>query len=152
MNCETPPTPTVNTTKPRRLKVEFYDPDGVKHSITVDGPVTREKVGKLLDIVEVMAGTPRATALGLSPRKFDRLASTIISRLKGKDFSSAEAKKLFETDFGEKIPLSTVSTYLSRLADRGVLERGQEGSLLRYRVRSEEQSPSLALRPSIQPS
>lgn len=124
----------------------------MRHSITIDGPVTREKVTKILDLVEVMSGTPQATALGLSPRKFDRLASTVLSRLRGKEFTSSDAKKSFETTFGEKIPLSTVSTYLSRLADRGVLEREQKGVLLRYRVRPEEQSPSLALRTSTQPS
>ena len=124
----------------------------MRHSITIDGPVTREKVTKILDLVEVMSGTPQATALGLSPRKFDRLASTVLSRLRGKDFTSSDAKKSFETTFGERIPLSTVSTYLSRLADRGVLEREVKGVLMRYRVRSEEQSPSLALRTSTQPS
>ena len=132
--------------------MEFYDSEGVRHSITIDGPVTREKVTKILDLVEVMSGTPQATALGLSPRKFDRLASTVLSRLRGRDFASSDAKKSFESTFGEKIPLSTVSTYLSRLADRGVLEREQKGVLMRYRVRSEEQSPSLALRTSSQPS
>jgi hypothetical protein len=142
----------VNVTKPRRLKVEFYDSEGVRHSITIDGSVTREKVGKILDLVEVMAGTPRASALGLSPRKFDRLASTVLSRLRGKDFTSADAKKLFETTFGEKIPLSTVSTYLSRLADRGVLERKEGGALMLYHVTPEERSPSLSLPASSQPS
>ena len=142
----------MKVTKPRRLKVEFYDSEGVRHSITVDGPVTREKVGKILDLVEVMSGTPRASALGLSPRKFDRLASTVISRLQGKEFTSSDAKRSFEAAFGEIIPLSTVSTYLSRLADRGILERKEEGAPLRYRVRSEEQSLSLVLRTSLQPS
>ena len=140
--------------KPRRLKVEFYDAEGVRHSITIDGPVTREKVGKLLDLVEVMAGTPRATAtaLGLSPRKFDRLASVIISQLKEKEFTATEAKSSFEKSFSEKIPISTVSTYLSRLIDRGVLEKAQDKPNLHYRVRSEEPSRFLALRPSSQPS
>ena len=141
----------MNATKPRRLKVEFYDSEGVRHSITIDGPVTREKVGKILDLVEVMSGTPRASVLGLSPRKFDRLASAVMSRFRGKDFTSADAKKSFETTFGERIPLSTVSTYLSRLADRGVLVRVEGGTLMRYRVTSEERSPSLSLPASSQP-
>jgi hypothetical protein len=138
--------------RPRRLKIEFYDPEGVRHSIAIDGPVTREKVGKILDLVELMSGTPQsaATALGLSPRKFDKLAGTIISRLKGRRFTSGEAKKAFETTFGEKIPLSTVSTYLTRLADRGVLERQQERLGLVYRVKLEEQKQSLAPGPSLQ--
>lgn len=150
MNSEFPPFATGDSaSRPRRFKLEFYDSDGVRHSITIDGQVTREKVGKLLDLVEVMAGTPRATAatLGLSPRKFDRLASTIISQFKDKEFTSADAKKTFETTFREKIPLSTVSTYLVRLVDRGVLERDEKGQNLRYKIRSEEQRQFLSLRP-----
>jgi hypothetical protein len=140
--------------RPRRLKVEFYDSEGVRHSIAIDGPVTREKVGRILDLVELMSGTPQAsaTALGLSPRKFDRLASTIISQLKGRNFTSGEARKAFETTFKEKIPLSTVSTYLTRLADRGVLERQQEKLGMVYWVKLEEPKPSLVPGPSLQSS
>ncbi len=128
--------------KPRTLKVEFYDNEGTKHSITIDGPVTREKVGKILDIVELMAGSPRATtkALAYSPHKLDRLSSAIMSQLNAKEFTSTEAKTVFEKSFGEKIPLSTVSTYLSRLVERGVLERGSEKPSLHYRV-TQEQPP-----------
>jgi len=140
--------------RPRRLKMEFYDAEGVRHSIAIDGPVTKEKVSKILDLVELMSGTPHAsaTALGLSPRKFDRLASTIISQLKGRNFTSREARKAFETTFREKIPLSTVSTYLTRLADRGVLEREQETLGLVYRVKLEELKPSFVPGPSLQTS
>ena len=140
--------------RPRRLKVEFYDSEGVRHSIAIDGPVTKEKVAKILDLVEFMAGTPQTllAALGLSPRKFDKLTSTIISQLKGRSFTSGEARKAFESTFQEKIPLSTVSTYLTRLADRGVIEREQETLGLAYRVRLEEQKQSLARGPSLQTS
>ena len=140
--------------RPRRLKVEFYDSDGVRHSIAIDGPVTREKVGKILDLVELMSGTPQssATVLGLSPRKFDKLASAIMSRLKGRSFTSGEARRAFETTFREKIPLSTVSTYLTRLADRGILERQQEKLGLVYRVKLEGPKQSPAPEPSLQPS
>jgi len=136
------------------LKVEFYDSEGVRHSIAIDGPVTKEKVGKILDLVELMSGTPQAsaTALGLSPRKFDRLASAIMSQLKGRSFTSREARRIFETTFSEKIPLSTVSTYLTRLTDRGVLERQQEKLGLAYRIKLDEQKQSLAPSPSLQPS
>jgi DNA-binding transcriptional ArsR family regulator len=123
--------------RPRRFKLEFYDPDGVKHSLTVDGAVTREKVGKLLDLVEMISGNPMPTvsALRVSPRKYDRLASTILTELKMKEhFTSHDAKKAYETGFQEKILLSTVSTYLTRLADKGVLERLVEGQTVLYRV------------------
>ncbi len=135
---------------PRKLKVEFYDPDGVKHSITVDGPVSRDKVSRILDLVEVMSGPPRAnpTALGLSTKKLDRLASGILSHLRDKKFTSSDAKKMFERTFGEKIPISTVSTYLSRLVDRGLLERQPDQAVLHYRVTPEQQQPLPGLHPS----
>src|SRR3989442_12475862 len=111
--------------RPLRLKMEFYDTEGVRHSIAIDGPVTKEKGSKILDLVELMSGTPQAsaTALGLSPRKFDRLTSTIMSQLRGRSSTASEGRKAFEAAFSEKIPLSTVSTYLTRLADRGEIGR-----------------------------
>ena len=141
-------------TRSRKLKIEFYDPDGVKHSITVDGPVSREKVSRILDLVEVMSGTPKAnpTALGLSAKKLDRLTSSILSHLRDRQFTSSDAKKMFERTFGEKIPISTVSTYLSRLVDRGLLERRPDQAVLRYRVTLEQQQPQLVLHPSSQAS
>jgi hypothetical protein len=134
--------------------MEFYDTEGVRHSIAIDGPVTKEKVSKILDLVELMSGTTQtsATALGLSPRKFDRLTGTIMSQLKGRSFTSSEARKAFETKFKENIPLSTVSTYLTRLADRGVLERDYAKLSLVYRVKLEEQKPSPAPGLSLQAS
>ena len=130
----------------RRLKVEFYDAEGVRHSISIDGPVSREKVGKILDLVELMTGTNRTSpmALGLSQRKFDKLTSMIISQLKDRAFSSREVQQAFESSFRERIPLSTVSTYLVRLLDRGVLEREEGSDGLVYRVRLEERKQPFA--------
>jgi Penicillinase repressor len=141
--------PEYSVVKPRRFKLEFYDDQGVRHAITVDGQITREKVGKLLDLVEIMAGTPRGTAsaLSVSPHKFDRLASTIISSLKDKSFTALEAKRAFETSFSEKIPISTVSTYLTRLADRGILDRTTKGRAVSYAVKVEEPKSVLSLHP-----
>ena len=146
-----------NSLKPRRLKLEFYDNDGVRHSVTVDGPVTREKIGKLLDLVEIMSGGPKmsSVALGTSPHKYDRLASLIVTQLKHEEFTAAEAKKTFEESYGDRISLSTVATYLSRLAERGVVERGTERPRLHYRVKREEvERPHLLPlpRPSLPPS
>jgi hypothetical protein len=146
-----------NSLKPRRLKLEFYDNDGVRHSVTVDGPVTREKIGKLLDLVEIMSGGPKlgSVALGTSPHKYDRLASLIVTQLKHEEFTAAEVKKTFEESYGDRISLSTVATYLSRLAERGVVERGHERPHLHYRVKQEEvERPQLLPlpRPSPPPS
>ena len=128
---------------PRKLKIEFYDTDGVRHSITIDGPVSREKVAKILDLVEMISGTPlpSPTALRVSGKKLDRLTSTILTRLNSRPFTSSDAKKTFETMFSEKIPLSTVSTYLSRLVDRGLLQRQPHNDGLRYALKPAQPQP-----------
>src|SRR5215470_36637 len=120
----------------RKLKLEFYDNDGVRHSVTIDGPVTREKIAKLLDLVEIMSGTPKmdSFALSTSAHKYDRLASLVVTRLKGRPFTASEARKSFQDSYREQIPLSTVSTYLTRLSERGVIERTREGPLVLYLV------------------
>ncbi len=124
----------------RKLKLEFYDNDGIRHSITVDGPVTREKIAKLLDLVELMSWTPKmeSIALSTSPHKYDRLASLVVTQLKGRPFSAAEARTSFQAAYAEQIPLSTVSTYLTRLSEKGLIERSREGPFVRYSVRIEE--------------
>jgi hypothetical protein len=140
--------------RPRRLKVEFYDSDGVRHTVSIDGPVTREKAGKIMDLVELISGTPQtsSSALGLSSKKYDKLASIIMTQLRTGAFNSASAKNLFETTFKEKIPLSTVSTYLTRLADRGILERQEDKGGLLYLVRPEARKQPLPPDPSPQVS
>ena len=140
--------------RPRRLKVEFYDAEGVRHTISIDGAVTKEKVGKILDLVELMGGTSLASPLsmGRSQRKFDRLATMIFSQFKEQPFSSGDVKKTFESSFREKIPLSTVSTYLIRLLDRGILDREAGKNGLVYRVRPGEQRQPLAHGPVEQAS
>ncbi len=99
-----------------------------------------------------MSGTPQisTTALGLSSKKYDKLASIVMTQLRDRSFSSTQAKKLFETVHKEKILLSTVSTYLTRLADRGLLERHQERDGLVYSVRMAEEKRPLPLDPSAQ--
>ena len=128
---------------PRKLKIEFYDTDGVHHSIAIDGLVSREKVAKILDFVEMISGAPLLSpaALRVSSKKLDRLTSTILTRLNTKPFTSSDAKKAFEALFTEKIPLSTVSTYLSRLVDRGLLQKQAHTEGLRYTVTPRQQQP-----------
>jgi len=139
---------------PQKLKIEFYDTDGVHHSITIDGPVSREKVAKILDLVEMISGTPLPSheALRVSSKKLDRLTSTILTRLNTKPFTSSDAKNTFEATFSEKIPLSTVSTYLSRLVDRGLLQKQSYGERLRYTVTPGPQPPLPGHLPSSQAS
>jgi hypothetical protein len=52
-------------------------------------------------------------------------------------FSSREVQLIYEKEFKEPIGLSTVSTYLSRMADRGFLIKNQASGRPKYRMVTE---------------
>jgi len=52
-------------------------------------------------------------------------------------FDSTEVKRVFDEEYADSIRPSTVSTYLSRLADEGFLERKGKRNQRRYRLLEE---------------
>ena len=65
---------------------------------------------------------------------YGKILKLIQSSYSTKEFSSADIARDYEERLGSPIPLSTVSTYLSRQADRGILNRQKFGNSWVYRV------------------
>ncbi len=109
----------------RKLKIEFFDDVGTKHTITIEGAITKEKITRLLDYVELMGRLP-TTKLGdpfhPAHQKFEKIRD-LLSQFQGRAFRSTDIQQAYEQRHGESIALSTVSTYLSRFVDRGVVLR-----------------------------
>ena len=109
----------------QRVKIEFYDGGGTKHTLCIEGSLSKEKVSRVLDYVELMGRLPQTTSNALEPpikSKFESirdLATVYMNR----PFKSQDIQQKYEERYGQRISLSTASTYLSRLVDRGVLER-----------------------------
>jgi len=118
--------------------VEVFDGSGNRYTITFEGQVTREKALRLLDLVELLGGMPAGNpewnraASGLS--KFDKVRLVIDKNFPIVWFSSGDIQSAYEQEFKEPISLSTVSTYLSRMADRGVLAKSGMSNRRRYRA------------------
>lgn len=109
----------------RKVKIEFFDQVGTKHTITVDGDVTKEKVVKILDYVELMGNVGSPGERGPGPtaeKKFERIRD-ILTEYQGRAFRSADIKQAYERRHGETISPSTVCTYLSRFVDKGIVLR-----------------------------
>ncbi|MEM3040887.1 MAG: hypothetical protein QXG97_02515, partial [Nitrososphaerota archaeon] len=53
-------------------------------------------------------------------------------------FTSKDALESYVAEYKEPITLSTVSTYLSRLAERGFLERISGSQVIKYRIMREK--------------
>ena len=125
----------------RKMRVEVFDDDGNRYTITFQGRVTREKALRIFDIVELLGGMR-----GFSPKwgrnvselsKYDKVRLVIDKHFPTVWFSSREVQSIYEEEFKEPISLSTVSTYLSRMADRGFLMKNRASGRWKYRMVTE---------------
>ena len=118
----------------KRVKVEFQDEKGTKYSLAVEGRISREKVLKIMDLMELVEGNDGIEEPAPSESStFGRVFKIIEASYLGKEFSSADIARDYEELHGEPITLSTVSTYLSRFAQRGALKRQKFGNSWVYR-------------------
>jgi hypothetical protein len=122
----------------RKMKVDVFDTSGNRYSITFEGQVTRDKALRILEIVELLGGMPGGkpteTKSVSELAKQDKVRFLVERNFPLVWFSSKEAQILYERELKEPISLSTVSTYLSRLAERGFLLKTNMASKKRYRM------------------
>jgi len=128
----------------KKLRVEVYDWDGNKYSITFEGKVTRDKVLKLFDIIEALGGVSESDFVYDNMddiTQFDKVKYIIEKYFPVVWFKSKDVAFAYEQEFGESIKLSTVSTYLARLVDKGFLIRKGSQNSRRYRIATEFAKP-----------
>lgn len=124
----------------RKMRVELFDNDGNRYTIAFEGQVTRDKALRLLDLVELLGGAPgenptsNSTSLanGLLSR-FEKVQLVIQKSFPLIWFSSKDIQSVYEQELKEPVGLSTVSTYLSRMASKGMLLRTGGPNNLKYR-------------------
>ena len=121
----------------KKIRVEVFN-NGDRYTITFEGQVTRDKTLRLLDLVELLGGAP--TANTTSERSASEMPKIEKVRLAAEKnfpvgwFSSTDLQHVYEKQFYEPLRLSTASTYLSRLADRGFFIKNGASHQLRYRI------------------
>ncbi len=126
----------------RKMRVELFDNEGNRYTIAFEGQITRDKAIRLLDLVELLGGMPGETnntqSSNLSTRnnlsRFDKTKLVIQKRFPLIWFSSKEIQSIYEKELKEPISLSTVSTYLSRMTNRGILIRSGQSNNLKYKM------------------
>jgi hypothetical protein len=124
------------------MRVELFDGEGNRYTIAFEGQITRDKALRLLDLVELLGGMPNESASnkpgnvanGALPSRFERVRSVIQKNFPLVWFSSRDIQSVYEQELKDPISLSTVSTYLSRMASRGLLLRTGESNNLRYKT------------------
>ena len=118
----------------KRIKIELEDDEGTKYTLALEGAVSRDKLMKAMDVLEVMdmplEHSPRSPDQGTFFGKVQTLLETTFA---AGDFSSSDVAREFEDKYGQPVKLSTISTYLARLADRQYIKRERFGNSWVYR-------------------
>ena len=124
------------------MRVELFDGEGNRYTVAFEGQITRDKALRLLDLVELLGGMPNETGSS-SPTpvmpggvfsRFEKVRSVIQKGFPLVWFSSRDLQSIYEQEFKEPVSLSTISTYLARMTNKGWLTRAGENNSLKYKV------------------
>ena len=126
----------------RKIRVELFDSDGNRYTIAFEGQVTRDKALRLLDLVELLGGSPGEGTTANSnislpnrvPSRFEKVQLVIQKNFPLIWFSSKDIQSVYEQEIKEPVGLSTISTYLSRMAVKGILLRTGGPNNLKYKT------------------
>jgi len=121
----------------KKVRIEVSN-NGDRYTITFEGQVTRDKTLRLLDLVELLGGMPTVnsepTRSASEMLKIEKVHLVAEKCFPVGWFSSKALQLAYEKQFNEPICLSTVSTYLSRLTDRGFFIKSGASNQRRYRI------------------
>jgi hypothetical protein len=110
------------------------DEEGTKYTLALEGVVSRDKLMKAMDMLEVMdvplEHSHRTPDQGTFFGKVQTLLETTFA---AGDFSSSDVAREFEDKYSQPVKLSTISTYLARLADKQYIKRERFGNSWVYR-------------------
>ncbi|AJM91473.1 hypothetical protein [Nitrosopumilus piranensis] len=110
----------------KRIRIDMEDTDGARYDIKLEGNVTREKVLKIFEMMDLMNIEEEQETTNI-----DSVGSKIwyiIDKFfpMGK-FTSTNILEKYEDEFNEPIKLSIISTYLSRFSSKGRVDRTRNG-------------------------
>ena len=117
----------------KRIKIDLEDSDGAKYNFSVEGNVTREKMLKIFELMDLInieepENGPTLDSMG------SKIWNIVGKYFPIGKFTSSEVLEKYEDDYGEPIKLSIISTYLSRFASKSKVERTKQGREWSYQI------------------
>jgi hypothetical protein len=112
-----------------KVKIEFTDNSGTKYSFNIEGN-SKENIAKLIDFANSVSPKETDAPENQEPidTNFARVYTLIQDRFRLGSFTSSDILEAYQEEFHAATTLSVVSTYLSRLTQRGLLKRSRHGS------------------------
>jgi len=117
----------------KRIRIDMEDADGAKYDIKLEGNVTRDKILKIFEMMDLMnieqgPEAPNLDSVGA------KIWNIVDKHFPVGKFTSTEILEKYEDEYDEPIKLSVISTYLSRFASKGRVERSKTGREWSYQT------------------
>ncbi len=114
------------------MTIEFIDDEGSKFTLSISGPLTKEKMNKIIEVYEFLGGSMVEEQTD-AESKFAKVNRLIDKMFPASPFTTPQLQEAYEDTYQEPIKLSTLSTYLNRLTDQRVLKRVRTSTGYIYR-------------------
>lgn len=117
----------------KRIRIDMEDTDGTKYDIKLEGNVTRDKILKIFEMMDLMnieqgPEAPNLDSVGA------KIWNIVDKHFPVGKFTSTEILEKYEDEYDAPIKLSVISTYLSRFASKGRVERSKTGREWSYQT------------------
>ena len=118
--------------KQQRIRINLEDADGAKFKFDIEGNVTKDKVLKLFELMDLMnieeEQAPDLDSVG------GKIWNAVENHFPAGKFTSSDVLEKYEDEYNEPIKLSIISTYLARFASRNRIERKRTGREWSYQI------------------
>ncbi len=117
----------------KRIQIDMEDADGARYNIKLEGNVTRKKILKIFELMDLMNIEDEQ-----EPINMDSVGSKIWNIVDkffpmGK-FTSTNILEKYEDEYNEPVKLSVISTYLARFSTKGRVDRARTGREWTYQT------------------
>ena len=109
------------------------DSDGARYNIKIEGNVTKEKVLKIFEMMDLMniEEEQQTTNMESVGSKIWHVVDKFFPMGK---FTSTAVRDKYEDEFNEPVKLSVISTYLSRFSSKSKIDRVRTGREWTYQT------------------
>ena len=110
----------------KRIRIDMEDSDGARYDIKLEGNVTRDKVLKIFEMMDLMNIEEEQEIINIDSigAKIWHIVDKFFPMGK---FTSTNILEKYEDEYNEPVKLSIISTYLSRFSLKGKIDRIRTG-------------------------
>ena len=127
----------------KQVRIDVEDNEGVKTKISIEGNVTRAKVLKIFELMDMINieehdNGPKVDSVG------GKIWYLVDKYYTTGRFTSSELLERYEDEYNEPVKLSVISTYLSRFTSKNKVQRAKKGREWAYQAIISPKSQSQA--------